>query len=135
MSVRHIGGGLRLLKSPSQYNYKHPRHLKARADAFKRSDGQCQFCGKAAAVEGHHWAWPKYPMEDVITGDDMIALCNVCHEVATTLRRFKGDIFRMAASVRHAVEKEYAGPRVSSKLVAKTQNRLPDKMRTRKGAD
>ena len=62
-------------------------NAKARATAFARSNGVCQLCGVAPAVESHHWAWPKYPRERDLIGDDLTALCQGCHEVATKIRR------------------------------------------------
>ena len=53
----------------------------------RRSRGICQLCGNRAATEGHHWA-EQYPSGDDVTADDLTALCNLCHVLATTLRRF-----------------------------------------------
>lgn len=82
-------------------------YWQARADAFERSGGRCQFCGldsaeKAVtarqirpdvtphpgATDGHHWEAWKYPNGDEVTSDDITALCPTCHEIATELRRF-----------------------------------------------
>ena len=70
------------------YDYGHPVHRAARAGAFTRSGGLCQFCGQRPAVEGHHWAM-RYPPEADMTANDLVALCSPCHDIATTLRRLE----------------------------------------------
>ena len=59
---------------------------KARKDALARSGGICQFCGLAPAEEAHHWA-EKYPRERKLIADDLIGLCQPCHQIATYIRR------------------------------------------------
>ena len=65
-----------------------PGFFKARNHAMARSGGTCQFCGLRKAEEGHHWAWPDYPSDEDIRGNDLIVLCNTCHELATLLRNW-----------------------------------------------
>ena len=89
-----------------QYNYSHHSHLAARAEAFNRSKGVCQLCGSASATEGHHWA-TQYPKEFEMTGDDLTALCDLCHLIATTLRRFHGSRFEFEATFKETIEKCY----------------------------
>lgn len=62
-----------------------PGYRRAREGAFRRSGGDCQFCGARPAEEAHHWAL-RYPADDEVTADDLIALCRPCHWMAT-LRR------------------------------------------------
>ena len=82
-----------------KFDYDHPTYLAAKGQAFARSDGKCQFSGQRAATEAHHWA-TLYPREEDTTTDDLTALCKVCHEVATTIRRFEGDIWAFMATFR-----------------------------------
>lgn len=63
-----------------------PGFIKAKRHAMDRSSGKCQFCGLRRASDGHHWAWPVYPSDEEVQGDDVTALCKVCHELATMLR-------------------------------------------------
>ena len=69
------------------FNYQDPVYLGARKEAFARSNGLCQFCGQQRAAQAHHWAGD-YPPADETTADDLTALCDQCHLIATTLRRF-----------------------------------------------
>ena len=68
--------------------YQNPAYVAARAAAFTRSNGLCQACGRRAATEAHHWAL-HYPDPDRQTADDLIALCDACHGVMTSMRRFE----------------------------------------------
>ena len=84
-----------------------PDFIRSRGQALLRSGGICQFCGQRAATDGHHWA-EIYPDDSVITGDDLVGLCGVCHGIATTLRRFTrsgGDIFQFRATLGKEIEK------------------------------
>ncbi len=72
----------------------------ARIQAILRSHGRCQFCGSRMRDETHHWA-REYPPEEDTTGNDLIALCKPCHDIATELRRYfgkGGDIPRLLAA-------------------------------------
>ena len=71
----------------TEFNYQHEAYLRARDEAFARSNGRCQFCGLQPATEAHHWA-VHYPPAHETTADDLTALCAACHLLATTLRRF-----------------------------------------------
>ena len=62
-----------------------PGYLRAREGAFRRSNGICQFCGNRRAAEAHHWAL-RYPTDAEVTANDLVALCRLCHWMAT-LRR------------------------------------------------
>ena len=84
-----------------QYNHLHPQHREARAEAFARSGGLCQLCGMQPAIEGHHWEFWNYKPEKETTGDDLTALCAVCHEIATTIRRFHGNVFELLSAFRN----------------------------------
>jgi len=61
-----------------------PNYRVARGEAFARSGGTCQGCGKAQATEAHHW---KYVPDEEVTSDHLTAVCGVCHLLLTTLRR------------------------------------------------
>ncbi len=69
-----------------KFDYGHPAYLQARKEAFARSGGVCQFCGKAEAEQAHHWAM-RYKPPERTTGNDLTALCKPCHEIATCYRR------------------------------------------------
>ena len=67
-----------------------PGFRRARVEAIKRSNGTCQFCGHYEANHAHHWAdgrRVKYPKDDEVTSNDLVALCLECHRTATNLRR------------------------------------------------
>ena len=64
-----------------------PGYRAARAKAFERAKGECQYCGDAKAVEAHHRGFHQYPSDDEVNANDLIALCNLCHGVATNMRR------------------------------------------------
>lgn len=72
-------------QSMEKFNYKHPEYRRARAKAFQRSNGTCQFCGLFPAVESHHWT-VEYPLEEDTGADHLTALCKRCHDIATFLR-------------------------------------------------
>ena len=88
------------------YNYFHPTHRAARSKAFERSDGLCQSCGLREATEGHHWAI-SYPKEEDMTANDLTALCWICHLIATTIRRFRGDIWEVSAIIQEIIGQCY----------------------------
>ena len=71
-----------------QLLYHHPTYLAARAEAFARSGGVCQVCGRRAATEAHHWAL-SYPEPDKTTSHDLIAVCAACHHLITSARRYE----------------------------------------------
>ena len=78
----------------------------ARAEAFRRSGGVCQLCGAAQATDAHHWAFNSYPSGEEVTGDDLVALCGLCHEIATNLRRTLkrgASRFEIAATINRSV--------------------------------
>ena len=58
----------------------------AKKDALERSDHICQFCGLEKATHAHHWAYFEYPSGKEVTEDDLTALCEPCHDLATGLR-------------------------------------------------
>ena len=72
---------------PRWYNYFHPRYRRARAEARARSRGVCQGCGYALAEHAHHWLLFYLPPW-ATTSEHLTALCRVCHQVMTLLRRF-----------------------------------------------
>ncbi|MYC36242.1 MAG: hypothetical protein F4X66_04940 [Chloroflexi bacterium] len=90
-----------------KYDYFHTQHRAARAQAFARSDGVCQFCGMRDANEGHHWEFWSYKPEKDTTADDLTALCVVCHEIATNLRKFQGNISGLLSAFRTATRETY----------------------------
>ena len=94
----------------------------ARAQAFDRSGGTCQLCGTAQATDAHHWALDDYPSGEDVTADDLVALCTLCHEVATTLRRTLragGNRFEIVHNITRSIAScstgsEYPAPAPSS---------------------
>ena len=68
------------------FDYWHPVYRAARKGAIARSSGMCQLCGLSNATETHHWA-VRYPVEEDTTSDDLTALCDGCHDVATSIRK------------------------------------------------
>lgn len=72
-------------------DYGNATYRVARSQAFARSKGKCQLCGQLDAESAHHWAWPEYPEAEETTASDLTALCQVCHDIATVLRRYSGD--------------------------------------------
>ena len=69
-----------------KFDYNHPTYRAARALAFARSDGRCQFCGLALAEDAHHWAKGRYKLPQNTAADDLIALCRMCHKLAGVMR-------------------------------------------------
>ena len=76
-----------MTSSRPEFPYHDPVYLRARDEAFARSNDLCQLCGQEDAVEAHHWA-VDYPPAHKTTANDLTALCADCHFIATTLRRF-----------------------------------------------
>jgi hypothetical protein len=62
-----------------------PGYRLARAAAFRRPGGMCQFCGLYPAEEAHHWGW-RSPADADVTADALTALCSPCHWIATYRR-------------------------------------------------
>ena len=90
---------------PRWYNYFHPRYRRARAEARARSRGVCQGCGYALAEHAHHWLLFYLPPW-ATTSEHLTALCRVCHQVMTLLRRFLsmgGDPVRFLAIFEKAL--------------------------------
>ena len=82
-----------------------PDYKLARAESFKRTRGKCAFCGSADATDGHHWALV-YPKPGECIADDITPLCRICHEMATTLRRFfrmGGDRYQFMSALREVI--------------------------------
>lgn len=50
-----------------------------------RTDGVCQFCGIARAIDGHHLRYDLPASE--LSSDWVTALCRTCHDIATMLRK------------------------------------------------
>ena len=69
-----------------KFNYNHPTYRAARALAFARSNGLCQFCGLTQAEDSHHWARGAYKKPENTTADDLIALCRMCHKLVGVMR-------------------------------------------------
>ena len=90
-----------------EFNRDHPIVLAARGQAFARSGGRCQFCGQREAEHGHHWEAMQYPREEDHTGDDFTALCKLCHKLATTIRRFRGNIWDLESIIEKGVDQCY----------------------------
>ena len=82
-----------------------PAFQVARAAALTRSGGRCQFCGQRDATQAHHWVYPADP--DALTADHLTGLCSLCHDLATTLRRFHragGDVFSFMARFKMEIK-------------------------------
>ena len=62
-----------------------PGYWRARQEAFARSGGVCQFCGKRPAREAHHWPL-RYPPDSEVTANHLTALCRHCHWLGTFCR-------------------------------------------------
>ena len=90
---------------PRRYDYFHSRHRRARGGCFARSRGRCQGCGYRPAEHGHHWLL-RYLPPWATTSDHLTALCCVCHQLMTLLRRFLavgGDARRFLAIFESAL--------------------------------
>jgi len=74
------------MKKRKPFNYKHPTYLEARSIAFSRSNNICQCCGSLPAQHAHHWM-TKYVSEEETKPEHLTALCELCHFIATTVRR------------------------------------------------
>lgn len=69
-----------------KFDYNHPTYRAARALAFARSDGHCQFCGLVPAEDAHHWARGAYKKPQNTTAEDLTALCRMCHKLVGVMR-------------------------------------------------
>lgn len=76
-------------------DHQHPNYKKAKALAFERSKGVCQFCGLKKAEEAHHWHGYQdltgyknicYKPVEKIKGEDLTALCKDCHRIASAIK-------------------------------------------------
>lgn len=75
----------------SNYAYSHTGFLRARREAFERSEGVCQGCGFEDAKDGHHWERPgEYTAPSELEGRHLTALCRECHALITAARQRKG---------------------------------------------
>ena len=63
-----------------------PGFQKAREAALARSNGVCQACGHFRATAAHHWQ-RRYSSDAEITPEHLTGLCDLCHEMVTTLRK------------------------------------------------
>lgn len=86
------------------FDYSHPVYLAARAEAFLRSGGVCQFCGQEPAAEAHHWHIAYKKAADT-TGGDLTALCVGCHDLVTMLRLYLVQRAGKKAAFLAAIEK------------------------------
>ena len=105
---------------PRRYDYSHPQHRRARGGALARSRGRCQGCGYALAKHAHHWQL-RYLPPWATTSDHLTALCLLCHQVMTLLRKFLsvgGDPNRFLAILKAALaEAMETGPRTGRALL------------------
>ena len=81
-------------------------YTEARAQCLARTNQECALCERPA-VQSHHRAM-NYPCGKCITESDLIPLCLLCHEVATTIRRFHGNIWNFMATFREAIDTCYS---------------------------
>ena len=63
-----------------------PGFQKAREAALARSGGVCQACGHFRATAAHHWQ-KRYSPDSEIMPEHLTGLCDLCHEMITTLRK------------------------------------------------
>ena len=84
-----------------------------RAEVLACNEGHCSFCGLALAIEAHHSSIV-YPCgsrhtcceQRKVHQGDLVGLCSVCHELATTLRRFSragGSVFEPLARFKEVI--------------------------------
>ena len=97
------------MKHYSEYNYLHPAHREARAQAFcpVKCAGAMR-AGSERQQSADHWGGPYYKEEtDTGAGDDRCtAICFICDQVITEIRRmmsYGGDPFVFLAQVRKGV--------------------------------
>ena len=94
---------------------KQPTYEHARIEALRRSrrgaTSVCQGCGWFVAEETHHWAGTPltgetYPQKGGTTGDDLTALCGLCHRLITTVRRslrYGASRFEIEATLKEVI--------------------------------
>ena len=95
----------------------------ARLECFNRSNGICQFCGTTEAREGHHWAL-KYDYGNE-SPDDLVALCTICHSIATSMRRMhrkKYNMFDFMQIIRKAIKQLKSGEQIREKTNDESEN-------------
>ena len=109
------------------FDYQHSQYRTARTQSFQRSDGLCQYCGQVPATEAHHWRMQYKPASET-TPDELTALCSLCHELATSLRRFRGNRFEFIAKVLEILGDGYAGKPTNGIQVEQSQGLLPKRM-------
>ena len=94
-------------------------YRKLRRRVLARNGGDCSFCGLSGAVEVHHSPLV-YPCggrglccgRRKVRESDLVGLCWVCHELATTLRRFcraGGSVFGLLARLVESTFMVYGG--------------------------
>ena len=89
-----------------------PRYRRARQQAFARSRGICQCCGRRRATQAHYWA-QRYPPDDKITAADLTAVCGPCHWLVTFRRLLDraASVAPVAAGALPAATRAAAAPR------------------------
>lgn len=109
------------------FDYQHKQYRASRAQAFERSDGLCQYCGQFPATEAHHWRMQYKPPSET-TPDELTALCSLCHELATSMRRFKGNRFEFIAKVLGVLGDEYDGKPTEGIKLEQSKVTLPKRV-------
>ena len=123
---------------PRRYDYSHPQHRRSRGGALARSRGRCQGCGYGPAEHAHHWQL-RYLPPWATTSDHLTALCLLCHQVMTLLRKFLsvgGDPNRFLAILKAALaEAMETGPRTGRALLLRGEYgaRVAGRTRPREG--
>ena len=90
-----------------------PAYRVVRAEVLARNGGVCALCGFARAVEAHH-SGLKYPCGSdrlccgrrKVEVGDLVGLCSLCHELVTTLRRFRragGSVYVLVARFKEVI--------------------------------
>ena len=103
---------LPVIKTSGSYDRS---YIAARVEALKRSrlgaSSVCQGCGWFIAEETHHWSGTPltdetYPDRKEVTGNDLTALCGMCHRLITTVRRhlrFGASRFKIEAKLNEVL--------------------------------
>ena len=75
-------------------------YQKMRPGVLGRNSGTCAFCGIQDAAECHH-GMVNYPDHKELKEDQLVQLCEDCHQLATSIRKWK---WRFNANPGNVVE-------------------------------
>lgn len=82
-----------------------PGYQALRPEVLARNGGTCAFCGIQPATETHH-GMVVYPDHADLTADQLVQLCEDCHDFATSLRKWRWR-FNAAPRVIFGLLREY----------------------------